>query len=399
MATIRVTLSTNDNKISLSQPIVKLSGGGLNPTGTLEIYSNGEYNVKYFEFANVNVPIPEGYLIPSGTLQANGVGVYNCKEYEFVNFQVTTRNMFVYPKKEEQTFETTDGSFFKKVVVYSIPSEYIIPSGTLDIVDTQEVDVKQYSKAQIKDENLKPENIAENVKVLGITGTFRGGIDTSDGNVTADDILLGKVAYAKEERIVGTIQDYDGSNSENLETELDQFISGKMKEYYNDKITEVKNYGFCGRALEKLSLPNVTTANVSAFYYMTNLKELNLLKLQTITGTNVIGSCTSLEYIYLPKLKIAQTQMLSGCTSLKVAVFDSIEVFSGFAFQGCKALEKLVVRQSEKICTITTNTFYGFTYTGLIYVPDVLVEDYKVATNWSVYAEQIKPLSEYKEVE
>lgn len=35
--------------------------------------------------------------------------------------------------------------------------------------------------------------------------------------------------------------------------------------------------------------------------------------------------------------------------------------------------------------------------TGYIYVPDALVEDYKVATNWSTYAAQIKPLSEYVE--
>ena len=55
--------------------------------------------------------------------------------------------------------------------------------------NTEEYDVTQYSTAQIKDENLKAENIAENVEVLGITGTFRGGIDTSDADVTANDIL------------------------------------------------------------------------------------------------------------------------------------------------------------------------------------------------------------------
>ena len=37
--------------------------------------------------------------------------------------------------------------------------------------------------------------------------------------------------------------------------------------------------------------------------------------------------------------------------------------------------------------------------TGYIYVPDALVNDYKKATNWSVFANQIKPLSEYVESE
>ena len=33
--------------------------------------------------------------------------------------------------------------------------------------------------------------------------------------------------------------------------------------------------------------------------------------------------------------------------------------------------------------------------TGYIYVADTLVDSYKTAENWSVYASQIKPLSEY----
>jgi hypothetical protein len=36
----------------------------------------------------------------------------------------------------------------------------------------------------------------------------------------------------------------------------------------------------------------------------------------------------------------------------------------------------------------------NFTY---IYVPDESVEAYKTASNWSTYASNIKPLSEYKE--
>ena len=34
---------------------------------------------------------------------------------------------------------------------------------------------------------------------------------------------------------------------------------------------------------------------------------------------------------------------------------------------------------------------------GKIYVPDNSVDAYKAATNWSQYADRIKPLSEYVE--
>jgi hypothetical protein len=102
---------------------------------------------------------------------------------------------------------------------------------------------------------------------------------------------------------------------------------------------------------------------------MTKLKELHLPKLEKVTGVNAMGVCTSLEYIYLPKLKTATTQQFSGSKNLKVAAFDSIETIAGFAFKGCVGLENLIIRQSEKIGTLG-NAFYGFTFTGTIYLPD-----------------------------
>ena len=170
-----------------------------------------------------------------------------------------------------------------------------------------------------------------------------------------------------------------------------------MKEYDNDNFTSLSKYAFCGRALEELSLPNVTTAGQNAFAQCSNLIEINLPSLEKITGINAFQDCTALEYIYLPKLQTVPTQCFNGCKSLKTAVFDSVVSIAGFGFQGCTKMENLIIRQSETICTIG-NAFYGFTFTGTIYVPDTFVEDYKTHTNWAAYAEQIKPLSEYVEV-
>ena len=59
---IKINLKFNDKKITIKSPNVVIPVGGVTPSGTLEISQNGEHNVKYYEFANVNVPIPEGYL-------------------------------------------------------------------------------------------------------------------------------------------------------------------------------------------------------------------------------------------------------------------------------------------------------------------------------------------------
>ena len=66
----------------------------------------------------------------------------------------------------------------------------------------------------------------------------------------------------------------------------------------------------------------------------------------------------------------------------------------------CKNLSALLLA-NDKVCTLAnSNAFTGTPIasgTGYIYVNDDLVDTYKSATNWTVYKNQIKPISEYVE--
>jgi hypothetical protein len=198
------------------------------------------------------------------------------------------------------------------------------------------------------------------------------------------------------------IPKYDGTVIGEFTDELEDFITGAMKEYSNEKFTELDEYAFMGCKQEKLSFPNVTTARDGCFAFCNNLKELNVPNLVTLykkgQTTPHFHSCASLEYVYLPKLTVTPSQCFISCTNLKTVIFDSIITLGGYTFQSCKNLQTVVIRQNEKVCSLGANTFNGYTFTGTIYVPDTLVEAYKSETNWAVYAEQIKPLSEYVEV-
>ena len=57
--------------------------------------------------------------------------------------------------------------------VATIPSG-TIPTGKINITDTNETNVTNYATAQVVDSNLTAENIKKNTTILGITGTYEG---------------------------------------------------------------------------------------------------------------------------------------------------------------------------------------------------------------------------------
>lgn len=56
------------------------------------------------------------------------------------------------------------------------------PVGKKEITNTIEVDVLNYATAQINDLNLIPANIKKDINILGVTGSYEGGV-TPSGNV------------------------------------------------------------------------------------------------------------------------------------------------------------------------------------------------------------------------
>lgn len=139
------------------------------------------------------------YIEPTATLNVEENGLFDVLNYRFANVNV------------------------------SIPEGYLKPEGTIEITSTNEVDVTQYAKAQIKDENLKPENIAKDQIVLGIVGTHKGGIDITDATATADKIFENEIAYNNEGKVVGTftIQE-ELTDQEEIVDQIKLALIGKM---------------------------------------------------------------------------------------------------------------------------------------------------------------------------
>ena len=159
-------------------------------------------------------------------------------------------------------------------------------------------------------------------------------------------------------------------------------------EYSNSEITTLKSYGFMQDfGITKVDFPNVTSIEMYGINNCENLISVNLPNLTAIANVYAIHNCYNLKSIAINNITSLISSSIYNCYSLLAVIITqttSIPTVSKTSFYNC--------------CHIlgTTNETYNPTGAkdGYIYVPDSLVEQYKSDTNWSVYASQIKPLSE-----
>ena len=168
-------------------------------------------------------------------------------------------------------------------------------------------------------------------------------------------------------------------------------------------------------ALTTLNLSNFDTSKVttmaSTFNGCDALTTLNLSNFDTSKVTSMasmFSSCGALTTLNLSSFDTSEvtsmSSMFNGCrklTTLNLSSFDTSKVTTmTYMFSNCDALTTLIIN-NPKLFELKSTDCFNFSAiengTGYVYVPDDMVDTYKTATNWSVYADQIKPISELPE--
>ena len=320
----------------------------------------------------------------------------------------------------------------------------ITPSGKIEITNTEEINVTNYATAQVVDSNLSAENIKKDISILGVMGTFEGSssedrfkkfLDTTKSarylfyyyeGTSVDDLI----SYNDTENVTNMYGMF--YNCKNLQTvpllntskvtEMDNMFSdcSSLQTIPQLNTSNVTKMGCTFRNCSSLqTIPQLNTSNVTNMEGMLN----NCTRLQTIPQLNTskvtdIGSIfyNCHELATIPQLNTSKVTnigyMFYGCSKLQTIDLTHMQITkvsnSASMCYGCYSLTKLIIRNMDTIPVLNSNAFnscYHFlgtkntTYNpqglkdGRIYVPDDKVDELKSATNWSVYADIIVPLS------
>lgn len=208
---------------------------------------------------------------------------------------------------------------------------------------------------------------------------------TSEPIATASEIKAGYQAYGKD----GVMIDGELQNPPAISTqeEFDNLTNtaGHMDVYWLEQSEKIDGY-FGGY--------------VGCFDYSGERVIMPMYKLNDIISG---GMCWWTPTLRINKYSsITKPYCFYNEGDLKKVIFESdySANISHHAFCGCHNLSVVIINGTGAVGTGGEGMFEGTPIadgSGYIYVPDALIEEYKVAEYWSMYAAQFRPLSEYVE--
>lgn len=165
-------------------------------------------------------------------------------------------------------------------------------------------------------------------------------------------------------------------------------------------VQSVGDNGFYGVGLVELSLPSCTKVGGTCIAYCNSLTKVNLPKCTSL-GSYTFRENKLLSEVTLPACPTISQSAFYNCDALAKISLPSVTTINASAFSGSAIFETLILGASSVAKLSNTNAFTGTKIasgTGYIYVPADLVENYKAASNWATYAEQIRAIEDYPEI-
>lgn len=324
-------------------------GGGVKPSGTLDISENGVYDVYSYSSASVDVH-PSTSL--SETYISNG------------NYNIT-------------------GEFNGGVITVDVPAPQFVTE-TLNVSANgtynpgEGVDGYSQVVVDVPASGWDQKSLTEgNIEIINL--------DNSASFVVDNAFIDNK-----------TIQTVNLSYATSVGRSAFQKCNALKQVSLPMCMTIGDNAFYFCTSLTQVSLPVCTIVMNRVFTGCVSLKQVSLPVCSYI-GDTVFETCSSLTQVNLPMCSYIGSMAFYRCRLLSQMSLPMCSYISDYAFDTCISLSIITIGYSG-VCSLYDSNVFTNTQitssTGSIYVPTSLVDAYKSAPNWSYFSTQIFPISE-----
>jgi hypothetical protein len=164
-------------------------------------------------------------------------------------------------------------------------------------------------------------------------------------------------------------------------------------------VISIDNYTFNNcTSLRSITIPEgVTSIGDRAFNYCYSLTNITIPKSVISIGNAAFFNCYNLTNIIIPDgVPSIINNTFHQCYSLtSITIPKSIALIGTYAFRSCYSVTNYFIECDTVPTLSNTDAFQNINPLAIFWINDSIIEQLKVATNWSNSATMMKPLSWY----
>lgn len=265
---------------------------------------------------------------------------------------------------ENVTIAFSGNGYYSQSIQVSIPYNiYSGPSIIYPSPSTENIPAYTYFPYSVtipSEPNLKPENIAPGVTILGVTGA------------EVEDSSDYEKRFIEQDKLNSTIFETLGYSKADIVAK-----DGMQYTTYYTLSSSILNDS------------DITRVGAYTFYSNATITSINYPQCNYI-GNGGFYNCKNLTTINFPMCNIIEVNAFANCSNLITVSIPQCHYIQAGAFNNCINLTTVYLNQTSSVCKLlNSQVFNNCSNLISIYVPLSLIDNYKQDNTWQYFSNKI----------